>query len=85
MTSMRIPGEVREDLRDFAEAHGFDRTDYDAALAELLPDDPDAEGLVLGESRFIDVDEEQHARLKELTGEGADLADTIRYYLNHQT
>lgn len=75
--SVRVPEEVRETLRDYADERDLT---YDEALREVLPADVEV-NVLSRRSVFIEVSEEAHERLQGLAGRGYTYGDVVEHFL----
>lgn len=74
--TIRLPENVRERLRDYADEEGLT---YTEAILEIIPEDADE--VELGEGRWMDLGSPAHERLDEKTGEGVDYGYVIDHFL----
>lgn len=77
VNTIRIPEKTKSRLRAIADEQELT---FSEALLAVLPDDAERP-LDRGSDDFITVSDEAYKRLKSLSGEGVDQAETIAYFL----
>lgn len=76
--ALRVPEVVRDELREYADAHGMT---YDEAVLDILPEPSNGAIIDRGPTKWVSLGDEPYERLSELTGEGVDRAEALYFYL----